>query len=123
MGRMRGRWESDENSLPFLSTMQTDSSQGSIQENESLRVWLSQNHMCHNVKARQKTYLNMAGLYDPNETQFITVPQHLEIEFLRRYANDQSAWFLAEYATTPLFPFFCDIDQTYTSQDDALDML
>jgi len=125
IGRMRARWENDPNSLPFISV--THSNAGNVRSpvalpaKESLRAWLTQNHMFHNTKTRGKTYLNMAT--DMTESKFITVPRDLETEFLRRYAQDEGAWCLAEYATLPLFPFFCDIDQVYFTQSEAIDMI
>lgn len=54
MGRMRARWENDQNSLPFISTGEFVDAQGKNRKNESLRSWLTQNHMFHNTKAREK---------------------------------------------------------------------
>jgi hypothetical protein len=125
IGRMHGRWEIDDQSLPFLSPAQ-GSANGSTcvaDPNEvSLRTWLTQNHMLHNNKAREITYLNIAE--DTEESKFISAPKSLEIEFLRRYSsNDNSSWSLAEYASLHMFSFFCDIDQAYSSPSEAIDIL
>jgi len=47
-----------------------------------------------------------------------------ESEFLRRYSvDDETTWYLAEYATLPVFRFFCDIDQKDTQSDETIDFL
>eukprot|EP00957_Ditylum_brightwellii_P018192 1371018-Ditylum_brightwellii.AAC.1 len=125
IGQMRARWENDPNSLPFISI--THSNAGNVRSpvvlpaKESLCTWQTQNRMFHNTKTRGKMYLNMATAM--TESKFITVPCNLETEFFRRYAQEKGAWCLAEYATLPLFPFFCDIDQVYFTQSEATDMV